>query len=96
MVRWLIVVFLALVLINGLTPWLRRLGLGRLPGDFDLRAACRPLAGKHLGSGVHRQWHRHGGLCLPDLVAATVLGLVQRGVGVVHPVAQGVVPLFGR
>ncbi|WP_287964546.1 DUF2905 family protein, partial [Diaphorobacter sp.] len=33
MLRWLLVVFLALVLINGLTPWLRRLGLGRLPGD---------------------------------------------------------------
>ena len=37
MVRWLIVVFLALVLINGLTPWLRKLGLGRLPGDFHFR-----------------------------------------------------------
>ena len=34
MIRWLIVVFLALVLINGLAPWLRKLGLGRLPGDF--------------------------------------------------------------
>ena len=32
MIRWLIVVFLALVLINGLTPWLQRLGLGKLPG----------------------------------------------------------------
>ena len=37
MLRWLIVVFLALVLINGLTPWLKRLGLGRLPGDFQFR-----------------------------------------------------------
>ena len=37
MVRWLIVVFLALVLIDGLTPWLRRLGLGRLPGDLRFR-----------------------------------------------------------
>ena len=37
MVRWLIVVFLALVLIEGLAPWLRRLGLGRLPGDFRFR-----------------------------------------------------------
>ncbi|MCB1974939.1 MAG: DUF2905 family protein, partial [Burkholderiaceae bacterium] len=32
MIRWLIVVFLVLVLINGLSPWLQRLGLGRLPG----------------------------------------------------------------
>ncbi len=37
MVRWLIVVFLALVLIEGLAPWLRRLGLGRLPGDLRFR-----------------------------------------------------------
>ena len=37
MIRWLIVVFLALVLINGLTPWLQRLGLGKLPGDFHFR-----------------------------------------------------------
>lgn len=37
MLRWLIVVFVALVCINGLTPWLRRLGLGRLPGDFRFR-----------------------------------------------------------
>jgi hypothetical protein len=34
MIRWIIVVFLALLLINGLTPWLRRLGLGKLPGDM--------------------------------------------------------------
>jgi len=34
MFRWLIVVFLALVLLNGLTPWLQKLGFGRLPGDL--------------------------------------------------------------
>lgn len=48
MIRWLMVVFLALVLINGLAPWLRKLGLGRLPGDFSFRFAGReffiPLA----------------------------------------------------
>ncbi|WP_042421571.1 DUF2905 domain-containing protein [Comamonas granuli] len=48
MLRWLIVVFLALVLINGLTPWLQRLGLGKLPGDFRFRLFGRewdvPLA----------------------------------------------------
>lgn len=37
MLRWLIVVFLALVLISGLTPLLRRLGIGRLPGDLHFR-----------------------------------------------------------
>ena len=48
MLRWLIVVFLALVLINGPPPWPRRLGLGRLPGDFQFRLFGRdwfiPLA----------------------------------------------------
>ncbi|MEY4098984.1 MAG: hypothetical protein RL300_155 [Pseudomonadota bacterium] len=37
MFRWLIVVFLALVLINGFTPWLQRLGFGKLPGDLRFR-----------------------------------------------------------
>ena len=37
MIRWVIVVFLALVLISGLSPLLRRLGIGRLPGDFRFR-----------------------------------------------------------
>lgn len=48
MLRWIIVVFLALVCINGLMPLLRRLGLGRLPGDFEFRLFGRqwsvPLA----------------------------------------------------
>jgi len=35
--RWLIVFLLAFVLFNGLHAWLRRIGLGRLPGDFTLR-----------------------------------------------------------
>jgi hypothetical protein len=37
MIRWLIVVFLALILINGVTPWLQKLGFGRLPGDFRFK-----------------------------------------------------------
>jgi hypothetical protein len=37
MIKWLITVVLALVLFAGLTPLLRRMGLGRLPGDFRLR-----------------------------------------------------------
>jgi hypothetical protein len=35
--RWLIIFLLAFVLFNGLKAWLQRIGLGRLPGDFDLR-----------------------------------------------------------
>lgn len=37
MIRWLIVVFLALLLFSGLRAWLERLGLGRFPGDFRFR-----------------------------------------------------------
>ena len=37
MFRWLLVVFLALLLINGLTPWLQKLGFGKLLGDFRFR-----------------------------------------------------------
>lgn len=41
MLRWMIVTFLALVLIQGFAPFLRRLGLGRLPGDFSWRIRGR-------------------------------------------------------
>ena len=37
MIRWLLVVFLALILFSGLRHWLEKLGLGRLPGDFRFR-----------------------------------------------------------
>lgn len=36
MLKWLLAFMLALALIGGLTPLLRRLGLGRLPGDLNL------------------------------------------------------------
>ena len=37
MIRWLIVVFLALLIFSGLRPWLEKIGLGKLPGDFRFR-----------------------------------------------------------
>jgi hypothetical protein len=37
MFRWLLVVFLVLLLIQGLSPWLSKLGFGRLPGDMRFR-----------------------------------------------------------
>jgi hypothetical protein len=37
MIRWLIVVFLALLVFSGLRPWLEKIGLGRLPGDLRWR-----------------------------------------------------------
>jgi Protein of unknown function (DUF2905) len=43
-IRWLIVILLALLLFSGLHPWLERIGLGRLPGDFRFRL-------------FRREWH---------------------------------------
>lgn len=37
MLRWLIVVFLALMLINWLSPFLSKLGFGKLPGDLRFK-----------------------------------------------------------
>ncbi|MFT3817950.1 MAG: DUF2905 family protein [Rubrivivax sp.] len=46
--RWLLVFLIAFVLFNGLARGLRRLGLGRLPGDLHFRVRGRdwylPLA----------------------------------------------------
>ena len=48
MVRWFLVVFLALMLISWLTPVLRKLGFGKLPGDMRFKLFGRdwdvPLA----------------------------------------------------
>lgn len=54
--RWILVVFLALLLFNGLAPWLDRLGFGKLPGDLRFRLFGRdwyvPLATTLLLSGA--------------------------------------------
>lgn len=46
--RWLLVFLIAFLLFNGLQGWLRRIGLGKLPGDLRFRLGGRdwylPLA----------------------------------------------------
>jgi hypothetical protein len=37
MLKWLLTLIAALVVLNLCTPWLRKYGLGRLPGDIILR-----------------------------------------------------------
>ncbi len=37
MIRWLIFVFLFLIVFANLLPYLQKFGLGRLPGDFRFR-----------------------------------------------------------
>ena len=48
MIRWMIVIFLILVVISAINPWLNKLGFGKLPGDFRFRLFGRdwyiPLA----------------------------------------------------
>lgn len=33
--RWLIIIFLAIIVFTSAIPWLQKLGIGRLPGDFN-------------------------------------------------------------
>ena len=37
MLRWVIVTFLALLLISWVRPWLEKMGLGKLPGEFHFK-----------------------------------------------------------
>ena len=37
MLKWLLTLLFALVVLTLCTPWLRKFGLGRLPGDIRLR-----------------------------------------------------------
>ena len=37
MIRWMVVIFLALVFISALTPLLGKLGFGKLPGDLRFK-----------------------------------------------------------
>ena len=39
--RWLLVFLLACLVFNGLQGWLRKIGLGKLPGDFSFRLRGR-------------------------------------------------------
>jgi len=41
MIRWLIAIFLVLMVFTGLHRWLEKIGLGRLPGDFRFRLVGR-------------------------------------------------------
>jgi hypothetical protein len=65
MIRWLLVVVLALLVFQGLAAWLRRyLGFGRLPGDIVFRA-------------FGRQWDLPlGSTILLSLVAAAIASFI--------------------
>lgn len=43
MIRWIIVVFLALMLISWFSPVLQKLGFGKLPGDIRFKLFGREV-----------------------------------------------------
>ena len=43
MFRWLIIIFLVLMVFSSALPWLEKLGIGRLPGDVRFRLFGREI-----------------------------------------------------
>lgn len=41
--RFIVTLFLALIVLSALQPWLQKLGLGRLPGDFRFHIGKREI-----------------------------------------------------
>ena len=41
MIRWMLLIFILLVLVNSATGIIQRIGLGRLPGDLNFRLLGR-------------------------------------------------------
>jgi hypothetical protein len=41
LLKWLLALVVALAVLTALSPWLARLGLGRLPGDITVRVRGR-------------------------------------------------------
>jgi hypothetical protein len=41
--RFVVTLFIALIVLTALQPWLQRLGLGRLPGDLRFRIGKREV-----------------------------------------------------
>ena len=43
MVRWFLVIFVAMIVFSAMLPWLEKLGVGRLPGDVSFRLFGRKI-----------------------------------------------------
>jgi hypothetical protein len=56
MIRWVVAIFLLLLVFSGLLPFLSKLGLGRLPGDIRFRLFgndfCLPFGSTVLWSAI--------------------------------------------
>lgn len=56
MIRWVLAIFIGLMVFSALLPWLEKLGVGRLPGDVRFKlfgqSFCLPFASTILVSMV--------------------------------------------
>lgn len=43
MVRWFLVIFIAVIVFSAALPWLEKFGIGRLPGDLRFRLFGRTI-----------------------------------------------------
>jgi hypothetical protein len=43
MIRWALTIFVALIVFSAMLPWLEKLGIGRLPGDFRFKLFGRSI-----------------------------------------------------
>ena len=43
MIRWILTIFLALIVFSAALPWLEKLGVGRLPGDVRFKLFGRTI-----------------------------------------------------
>ena len=41
--RFIVTLFIALIVLSALQPWLHKLGIGRMPGDFRFRIGKREI-----------------------------------------------------
>ena len=56
MIRWVALIFIALVIFPVLLPWLEKLGIGRMPGDVRFKIfgkiICLPFGSTLLVSAI--------------------------------------------
>ncbi len=43
MIRWLLAIFIAVIVLSLLLPWLGKIGIGRLPGDVRITVFGKTL-----------------------------------------------------
>jgi hypothetical protein len=52
MIRWLITTFVAVMILSACWPWMRKIGIGRMPGDVNLRLFGREYSFPFMSSLV--------------------------------------------